>query len=181
MKQRINFTYLCFINAKNAKYRIRNKILAKVMKNLGMINTRMAQNQLLVGDRVVVPMSSKRLIQHHAIYIGNHKGENCFIENQIGLGVRTISLKDFFNGVNEITRIERFKPKKDYNRKALKRTALNKVGKRYDLLFYNCECFANHIQHGIVKSKQVYNALGIALIIYILFFSKRLDGNRNMK
>lgn len=128
-------------------------------------------NSLNAGDRIVVPKSTIRWAQHHAIYLGFQNGHHWFIENQAGVGVRTITAEQFFNGVLEVTRIERFKPRWNYTRDDLVEFALSKQVKKYALLVYNCESFANQVQHGRVKSKQAETglALGAVAALALLF------------
>jgi len=121
-------------------------------------------NSLKVGDRVVVPKSSIRWVQHHAIYLGFQNGRHWFIENQAGVGVRTIAAEQFFSGVHEVTRVERFKPRWDYTCDDLIQFALSKRGKKYAMLGYNCESFANQVQHGRVKSTQTETGLALGAV-----------------
>lgn len=129
-------------------------------------------NSLQVGDRIVVPKSSIRWVQHHAIYLGFQNGYHWFIENQEGVGVRTITAEQFFSGVLDVTRVERFKPSLNYTRGDLVQFALSKRGTKYSLLGYNCESFANQVQYGSVKSTQADTGLALgavaalALLIY---------------
>ena len=117
---------------------------------------------LEVGDRIVVPKSAWDLVQHHAIYIGFWNSQYWFIENKEGCGVRIISADVFFAGVNKITRIVKFKPSYNYSRNDLYAFALSKRGRAYDLWNYNCEHFANEVQHRVVRSVQSDNGRGIA-------------------
>ena len=109
------------------------------------------------------------MIQHHAIYIGyDQNGIDWIIDNTAGIGVRLISADDFFNDALEITRIERFQGTGAERQIAVEK-ALAKIGQPYNLINYNCEAFANEIQHGIPSSKQVGVGLGIGLGLALLF------------
>jgi len=125
-------------------------------------------NSLLVGDRVVVPKSSIRWVQHHAIYLGHENGHHWFIENKEGIGVRVVTAEQFFAGVLQVTRVERFIPKHNYSRQDLVQFALSKRGKSYKLFNYNCESFANHVQHGVAKSKQAQTGIGIGIAALLI-------------
>lgn len=132
---------------------------------------------LNLGDRVVVPKSSVRWVQHHAIFLGFQNGFFWFIENKEGHGVRVLTAEKFFSDVIEITRIERFVPKWNYSREDLVNYALSKKGKAYHITNYNCEHFANEIQHRITKSKQVdigvgLGLLGLSLLVIAAFNTK---------
>ncbi len=126
-----------------------------------------AQYNLKVGDRVVIPKSLADLIQHHAIYIGYIDGDYWFIENKDGFGVRTITAREFFNDVKKITRIERFEPRWNYSRSDLVSFALTLRGQKYDLLSYNCEDFCNQVQYGKIESKQVSFAVGVGVFLLL--------------
>jgi hypothetical protein len=127
-------------------------------------------SQLQIGDRIVVPKSLFNLVQHHAIYIGVENGVHYFIENKDFIGVRVVSAEVFFNGAPSVTRIEKFMPSAGYGRYDLKRFALSKVNLGYHLTNYNCEHFANEIQHGHKRSVQVDNFTGFAKLAASLFF-----------
>ncbi|MEZ4721947.1 MAG: hypothetical protein R2813_08745 [Flavobacteriales bacterium] len=119
--------------------------------------------RLELGDRIVVPKSSIRLVQHHAIYLGWNNGHHWFIENKEGVGVRTITAEQFFNRVLEVTRIVRFRPTLNYTREDLVRFALSRRGRKYDLLDYNCESFANEVQYRRVESQQAKTGVTLGL------------------
>jgi Lecithin retinol acyltransferase len=107
------------------------------------------------GDRIIVPKSGLKIIQHHALYFGqNHKGQDLIAENKIGFGVRLVSALDSFKDVNEITSIEKFEGG-NYERKLIIQRAIQKMGQPYDLINYNCQHFANEVQYGKVESEQV--------------------------
>jgi hypothetical protein len=123
---------------------------------------------LTPGDRIIVPKSQLRVIEHHATYLGqNFQGEHFIVDNIIGEGVRLITADLFFKDVIEITRIERFTGS-NYNRKILVIKALNSVGKPYDLINYNCEHFANELSTGNPFSKQLQNAILGFTVVFIL-------------
>ena len=123
------------------------------------------------GDRIVVPKSGVRLVQHHAIYLGtNCQGQNLIAENKIGHGVILVTADDFFKDVIEITRIEKF-PGTNNEMKLAVQKALLKTGQTYDLIDYNCESFVNEIQYGKIESKQVKNLLdGLKVVAVALLF-----------
>jgi len=126
-------------------------------QNINTMHQKIKQLQLLPADRIIVPKSGLRIVQHHAIYLGqNHQGQDLIAENKIGFGVRLITAEDFFRDVIEVTRIERFKST-NYERKLAVQKALSKCGFPYDLVNYNCQHFANEVQYGKVESEQVEN------------------------
>lgn len=133
-----------------------------------MINLTWILYNLKIGDRVIVPKSSIRLIQHHAIFLGSKNGHYWFIENKEGYGVRVVNEIEFFEDVIEITKIKRFKPTSNYSRKDLYNYALSKVGTEYSLLNYNCESFANDVQNGKVHSSQANFGIVAALALFAI-------------
>ncbi len=138
-------------------------------------------NQLTIGDMVIVPKSAFNLVQHHAIYLGYYDGHYWFIENKEGLGVRKVTEEAFFKNVVKITRIERFQPRLNYNREDLVRHALSKIGTKYHLIRYNCEHFANEVQHGLVKSSQVNVALGIGTLAGFILLAGVINNGGSSK
>ncbi len=128
-------------------------------------------HSLKPGDKIVVPKSSLKLVQHHVIYLGqNYSGQDLIAENAVGMCVRIITGDQFFTENNKITRIERFFGSNSERRTAIER-ALKKLGQPYDLINFNCEHFANYVQSGEIKSEQVgwgLLALGILAVAAIL-------------
>lgn len=124
------------------------------------------------ADRIVVPKSGLRIVQHHAIYLGqNHQGQHLIAENKIGFGVRLVTAEDFFRDVIEVTRIERFNGS-NYERKVTVQKALQRLGQPYQLIDYNCQHFANEVQHGKIESEQVENlfaGIKVAAVFLLLF------------
>ena len=125
-------------------------------------------NTLQPGDRVVLPKSSLGLIQHHALYVGkDNVGNRLYIENAIGRGVQIITESYLFKDGYQITRIERFHGSPNQRQMAV-RSAIKMLGKQYDLINFNCEHYANNIQHRRSYSHQVENGLVLGLIALLL-------------
>ena len=130
---------------------------------------------LAPGDRIIIPKSEFRIVQHHGIYLGkNNSGVDLVAENKIGYGVRMVSLTAFFGNVREVARIDKFKGN-NYERRKLVERIVSKLGHRYDLINYNCQHFANDMLNNEIKSEQVDNLLeglkiaaGVILTIGIL-------------
>jgi Lecithin retinol acyltransferase len=109
--------------------------------------------QLHAGDRLESPKKEAKFIIHHAIYVGVVNGLQQVVENQINHGVRLVTLEqfrrehpDFTVTANNVSSDER---------QRIVNEALNKLGKPYTLLGYNCETFANDVQYGTPVSHQV--------------------------
>jgi hypothetical protein len=133
------------------------------------MNSTIKHLALQPGDRIVIPKSQMGMVQHHALYIGtNSSGEDLIIENKIGYGIRIVTAKDFFSECIGITKVERFCGTNQERRSRIER-ALSMVGVPYDLITYNCEHFANDIQHGIARSRQIETGL-LALAIAAVFW-----------
>lgn len=120
------------------------------------------------GDRLVLPKSDFCLVQHHAIYIGNDaNGKRKYLENYIGKGVQLVSEQYLFRDGLHVTRIEPFKGSEIQRAAALKR-AMQLIGTPYDLVNFNCEHYANTVQHNKSFSKQVGNGFVAALAFAFL-------------
>jgi hypothetical protein len=119
------------------------------------------------GDRIITPLFTTGLSKHHAVYLGADQfGQNWVAENSYGKGVRVVDAKEYFSRTRMITRIEKF-----IGTEAQKRTLLYRAAKMqgydYDLLDYNCEHFANELIYGTSESKQVKNAVMLAIVILL--------------
>jgi uncharacterized protein YycO len=126
--------------------------------------------KLLPADRIIIPKSEFRLVQHHAIYLGkDYSGQDLIIENKMGVGVRIITGVEFFKDSIGITRIERFKGN-NHQRKLAVQAALKKISLPYNLINYNCEHFANEIQYGKIKSEQVRKTVAGLMVILLFGF-----------
>jgi Permuted papain-like amidase enzyme, YaeF/YiiX, C92 family len=120
-------------------------------------------------DRVLVPITPLQMSMHHAIYIGYYNQEPYFIENKIGIGVHLISAKEFFKRNPIISTVKKFSGNGQQRQHALERSfAL--LGMPYDLINYNCEHFANEVQHMRSYSDQmkVAGVIGVLAVIFMI-------------
>lgn len=121
------------------------------------------QHNLQIGDRLVCGKGV--FTKHHGVYAGIHDGIAWAAECQVNVGVRYLPLAEYLKGnaVN-LVRIERF-----YGDSSIIISRIDSViGTPYHLLEFNCEHFAEYIQTGIVRSKQVetaFLALGAAALL----------------
>lgn len=123
--------------------------------------------KLKPGDRIVAPKSLAGIIQHHAIYLGqNHHGQDLIAENAYGKFAAVVDAKKFFTEYPQITRVEEFKGNNLERRTAVER-ALKLLGKPYSLINFNCEHFANYVQHGKVESFQINQGI-LALCVIVV-------------
>lgn len=121
-------------------------------------------DNLLPGDRIVVPKSNLRLVQHHVIYLGyDDNGIGWFAENKIGVGVQIVSAEVFLRDISEITRIEVFRGTDEQRINAVQ-NAMALVGTNYDLLQFNCEHYANVVQHQQKVSNQVKTGIFLGIV-----------------
>src|SRR4051812_12228632 len=111
-------------------------------------------NTLRTGDLIVRQKGPTST--HYIVYIGYEHGEQIVAENQTGVGVRYTTLKQAL-AFNIVKRVEPFKGSETERLRVI--PAINKLlGKRYDLINFNCEHFARLVTTGKVESKQVKNA-----------------------
>lgn len=137
--------------------------------NINLMHHIIRKFNLRPADRIVVPKSNLRLIQHHAIYLGrNEQGVDVIAENKIGIGVRLVSADEFFKDVSTITRIERFIGS-EYDRKRAIERAISLVGYDYDLFDFNCEHYSSLVQHNEKKSNQAQTAtvMGVFTLLFL--------------
>ncbi len=132
------------------------------------------------GDRIVVPKSLFGVVQHHALYLGyNEYGEHLICENIIGVGVIVTRVADFFQEAKSVTRIEKFQGN-NFERKQIVQKALDRLGKPYSLINYNCESFCNDVQHNVIKSAQVTVGLFIGFVGIMIALLNTDYGKQNV-
>jgi Lecithin retinol acyltransferase len=117
---------------------------------------------LKVGDKLV--RNKLVLSKHHGIYAGFQDGQYWVAENNSPHGVRYVSFEQFLSG-QKLERVEPFKGS-EFQRSQIIPFINSKVGTNYDLLKYNCEHFANHVQTGRSSSPQVGIGLGLGLLAF---------------
>lgn len=132
------------------------------------MNRKFYLDTLQPADRLVIPKSGLKLVQHHVIYLGkDNNGNRVYIENAIGKGVQIVSEAHLFRDGYELTRVERFTGNQQQRNAAVK-FAMQLQGKQYDLLNFNCEHYANTVQHRKTHSNQVGNGIVIGLFVLVL-------------
>lgn len=115
------------------------------------------------GDRIVVPKSGWDVVQHHAVFFGMVDGEAVVAENKEGRGVILTRLDQFMADARIIKRHIRFSGN-HYDQMVVMDRIRERLGRRYDLLKYNCEHFANEVLHFRAISPQV-KAVGTAAAV----------------
>lgn len=108
-------------------------------------------NYLKTGDIIV---RTKGIFStHFMVYIGLIEGKTVVAENQLGHGVRYVTLEEALNG-NTIIRTEKFKGM-EHERSHVVPRINSMLGKSYNLTKFNCEHFARFIAEGKARSRQV--------------------------
>jgi len=134
---------------------------------------------LLPADRIIEPIFVTGLSKHHAIYLGaDNAGTEWIAENYKFRDVRLVTAAAYF------ARLQPFKVKKfagsPTERKQAVQRALQEIGKPYDLINYNCEHFAEYVQHGRAASRQiemVKEGLGVAALVLLFIGTVKLLSN----
>lgn len=128
------------------------------------------------ADRIKEPIFQTGLSQHHSIYLGiDQYGQEWIAENHWRNGVRLVKADDYFKKGNRYT-IVPFEGSYPERIAAVKR-AFSVLGKRYDLIEYNCEHYASYVQTGTTESKQVnkmmegVKAVALAALVLGIFTS----------
>jgi hypothetical protein len=120
------------------------------------------------GDRIVCQHSSIPFVKHHLIYLGpDYYGNELIIENHKGTNVQLIYAKAFFDGRPSILEITPFSGS-NFERILAVKKALYLIGKPYDVINYNCESFANDIQHNHTQSDQVKKVLAWGAVAVVV-------------
>lgn len=124
---------------------------------------------LEIGD-ILVRNKGGIFSQHYAVYLGNEE----IAENQVGKGVHIISLAEFLQG-EKLNKVKKSNLTLTQQQEVLNRVE-SLLGKKYNLLTYNCEHFVNQVVYNKIYSKQVLNAIMIVLIVIftILYWGNRV-------
>ena len=108
------------------------------------------------ADSIVLQKKFFGMVDHYAIYIGNHNGEPQFIANYTK-GVQLIDRNEMNKFLQLLipVKIDRFSGNEMQRRNAVQR-AISQLGKKaYSYLSNNCEHFKNWVHYGVPKSEQV--------------------------
>lgn len=115
-------------------------------------------NEIEVGDKVWV---QGFLTRHYAVCTGrDSRGEPIFVHNTPAGGVERCSREVFAAG-REI-HVEQRVPV--HRRVEIAARAESLIGKKYNLIFHNCEHVANLAVNGEAQSAQVQWALGLSVL-----------------
>ncbi len=130
--------------------------------------------KIRIGDRIIRTKGGI-FSKHHVLYAGFWNGQHLIAENQLGFGVRYITLNDFLNE-GQLERIEYNNHDENSQIEIINRIN-EKVGSEYSLLTYNCEHFVNDVLTKIAESKQIKNALilGIGVTLCLLAFKNNKE------
>ena len=120
----------------------------------------MMNQKLQVGDKIRVDRLG---YSHYGIYGGNNWFDGReVVHNSKGGGVIRSTLAEFADGAPII--IESRVARNYWEQQAIADRAISLLGKKYDLVNFNCEHAANWAQSGKAESLQVQFAVGIALL-----------------
>ncbi len=117
----------------------------------------------VIGDVLIRNIG---VVKHFAIYAGVHCGIEYIAENQIGYGVRYITLEEFLKE-GRIVKERHFNFSTEQQNATIIRIN-QRIGREYKLLGYNCEDFVNDVLTGKRGSSQVDNAfIGLAVVAVV--------------
>ncbi len=120
------------------------------------------------GDVVIVPKSNLKIVRHYMIFEGvNHFGQECYLENNNYYGVRRITGETFTQENPTYFEVRRFVGNENQRYWAIHR-AQSLIGRSYNLLTFNCEHYANHVQYNKDISPQVAISSIAATVLLIL-------------
>jgi hypothetical protein len=129
-------------------------------------------SQFQVGDKIYVQRLGYR---HVGIYVGPRfaKGKNgCVVENDRESGGVILSdLTEFSDG--NTTHLESRVARNYYEQELIAQRAMSLLGKKFDLLTFNCEHAANWAQTGNAESPQIQHAFIVVLLVCGLFALRR--------
>ena len=123
------------------------------------------QNNLQPADVLVVNKSVFGMLDHYLVYMGwDEDGYPWFMAN-MKKGVQCLFIEDIekLAAQFEINRVRKFEGNSRERANALER-ARSLERKKYHLLNFNCEHFANYVQHGESRSQQSQIAGGLAAV-----------------
>lgn len=125
-----------------------------------------------IGDIIQV---NKFGYQHVGVFVGPRGADSrCVVHNCKGNGVVLSHFQDFANGSPVF--IHQKANGNYFQREEIARKALALLGKKYDLLTFNCEHAANLAQNGKAESPQIKVLVVLMLVLGSIAF---LSGNKS--
>lgn len=109
---------------------------------------------LCVGDRLIRRKAFGT--KHHGIFAGIQDGQALIAENQLGFGVRYVTLSEFL--LHDYSNLHRIEPISESAHTDVTGIIEHFLGKPYNLVTFNCEHFAHLVQYGQARSSQARNA-----------------------
>jgi hypothetical protein len=112
-------------------------------------------NNIRPADAIVVRKQFISLLDHYLIYLGIQNGEHKFIANYTK-GTQILSYDELreFSSEFKVSRIRRFIGNEIQRTAAVSRALSRKDQISYNLIYNNCEHYANYIQTGKDSSQQ---------------------------
>ena len=121
------------------------------------------RHNLESADVLLAPKSNLNIVKHMIVFLWiDAFGQDHYLENHPQFGVRHLTGQDVEN-LYKIIAIRKFSGTQKERQFAIQR-AVSQEGKKYDLIKFNCEHFANYVQANTIFSQQSNNAVGFAVL-----------------
>lgn len=147
-------------------------------RRTNMVRKLILQFGLNPADVIIAKKRGWYVWDHYIVYMGSQHSKMYFIANDMSGGVRIFDEHEVEKLITQFEPRQVRKFEGDYweRQHALKR-AEGELGKKYNLISFNCEHLANYIQFGKRESKQSQNwlmaAAALALLVVLVKASKR--------
>jgi hypothetical protein len=144
-----------------------------------MVRQLIIENGLDIGDVIIAHKRNWRIFNHFIVFLGERNGKMYFVANDINGGVREFDEDEVQNLISRFEPVSIRRLNGDYwQRQAALKRAKGQIGKKYDLLKFNCEHLATYIQYGKSESPQVQNWVTAAAFFgIILWIGGAFGGN----
>jgi hypothetical protein len=140
-------------------------------RRTSMVRKLIQQSRLEPADVVIAKKRGWYVWDHYIVYMGLIHGRMRFIANDMNGGVRYFDEHEVEKLIVQFepTQVRKFKGNPWERQKALQR-AEGEIGKKYNLISFNCEHLANYIQYTRRESPQAVNWVTsiAALVVLIL-------------
>jgi len=137
------------------------------------MSTLAQRHNLQSADVLVAPKSGLNIVKHMIVFLWiDDFGQDHYLENHPQFGVRHLTGQQVEN-LYKIIAIRKFSGTQKERQLAIQR-AVSQEGKKYDLIKFNCEHFANYVQTNTSFSQQSNNAVGLAALGLVAIVLSRL-------
>lgn len=132
----------------------------------------MKSYKLRVGDAIRIERFG---YNHVGVYVGQRRGiEDAVVHNDKGIGVVLCTLSQFADG--KVLHLHNASQGNEFEREQIAERALSLLGKKFDLITFNCEHLVNYAQNRNAESPQMQTAAGgvfIVGLLSLLFLGRR--------